>query len=144
MHRSDGSGTTYIFSNYLSSIDPAWAAKVGTGKTLNWPDAGKSPKATSAWPPGCPHPLLHRLRRKLLLPGPALLVAAIRNEAGHDATPSTQSVAADAAQKPDITPADFSIVNEPGASSYPICGYSWALVYTRQASQTTGQASSTS
>ena len=37
VHRSDGSGTTYIFSNYLSSIDPAWAAKVGTGKTLNWP-----------------------------------------------------------------------------------------------------------
>ena len=36
VHRSDGSGTTYIFSNYLSSIDPAWASKVGTGKTLNW------------------------------------------------------------------------------------------------------------
>jgi hypothetical protein len=37
VHRSDGSGTTYIFSNYLSSVDPAWAAKVGTGKTLHWP-----------------------------------------------------------------------------------------------------------
>ena len=37
VHRSDGSGTTYIFSNYLSSVYPAWAAKVGTGKTLNWP-----------------------------------------------------------------------------------------------------------
>ena len=37
VHRSDGSGTTYIFSNYLSSVDPAWASKVGTGKTLNWP-----------------------------------------------------------------------------------------------------------
>ena len=35
VHRSDGSGTTYIFSNHLSSIDPAWAAKVGTGTTLN-------------------------------------------------------------------------------------------------------------
>ena len=37
VHRSDGSGTTYIFSNYLSSISPTWAAKVGTGKTLHWP-----------------------------------------------------------------------------------------------------------
>ena len=37
VHRSDGSGTTYIFSNYLSSVSPAWAAKVGTGKTLHWP-----------------------------------------------------------------------------------------------------------
>ena len=37
VHRSDGSGTTYIFSNYLSAVSPAWASKVGTGKTLNWP-----------------------------------------------------------------------------------------------------------
>ena len=44
------------------------------------------------------------------------------------------------AQKPDITPTDFSIVNQPGASSYPISGYSWALIYTRQPSQATGQA----
>ena len=46
VHRSDGSGTTYIFSNYLSSVDPTWAAKVGTGKTLNWP-VGRGPKATA-------------------------------------------------------------------------------------------------
>ena len=37
VHRSDGSGTTYIFSNYLSSVSPAWASKVGAGKALNWP-----------------------------------------------------------------------------------------------------------
>ena len=71
----------------------------------------------------------------LLLP-----FAAIRNQAGNYVTPSTQSVTADAAQKPGITPADFSIVNQPGASSYPISGYSWALVYTRQPDQVTGQA----
>jgi ABC-type phosphate transport system substrate-binding protein len=41
---------------------------------------------------------------------------------------------------PAITPNDFSIVNQPGANSYPICGYSWALVYTHQSSQATGQA----
>ena len=46
--------------------------------------------------------------------------AAIRNHAGNYVTPSTQTVTADAAQKPGITPADFSIVNQPGASSYPI------------------------
>jgi phosphate transport system substrate-binding protein len=54
--------------------------------------------------------------------------------------PSAQSVTAAAAQKPDITPADFSIVNQPGASSYPISGYSWALVYARQPNQATGHA----
>jgi len=71
----------------------------------------------------------------LLLP-----FAAIRNQAGNYVTPSAQTVAADAAQKPAITPTDFSIVNQPGADSYPISGYSWALMYTHQASQATGQA----
>ena len=71
----------------------------------------------------------------LLLP-----FAAIRNQAGNYVIPSTQTVAADAAQKPAITPTDFSIVNQPGATSYPISGYSWALVYTHQPSQATGQA----
>ena len=63
----------------------------------------------------------------LLLP-----FAAIRNQAGTYVTPSVQTVTADAAQKPAITPTDFSIVNQAGASSYPISGYSWALVYTHQ------------
>lgn len=72
--------------------------------------------------------------RGLLLP-----FAAIRNQAGNYVTPSTRTVAAAAAEKPHITPADFSIVNQPGTSSYPISGYSWALVYTHQPSQATGQ-----
>ena len=72
--------------------------------------------------------------------GLPLPVAAIRNQAGNYVIPSAQSVAADAARKPGITAADFSIVNQPGASSYPISGYSWALVYTRQPDQATGQA----
>ena len=63
----------------------------------------------------------------------------IRNQAGNYLIPSAQTVAAAAAQKPHITPADFSIVNQPGANSYPISGYSWALVYTHQTSRTTGQ-----
>ena len=93
-----------------------------------------------AWPRGRPHPVLHRLHRTVLLQRPAPAYAAIRNQAGHYVIPSTQSIAADAAQKPAITPTDFSIVNEPGASSYPITGYSWALVYAHQPSQATGQA----
>jgi len=140
VHRSDGSGTTYIFSNYLSSVDPAWAAKVGTGKTLNWP-AGEGAEgnggvaATVYNTPFSIGYVEQAYSQGLLLP-----FAAIRNQAGDDVTPSTQSVAADAAQKPGITPADFSIVNQPGASSYPISGYSWALVYTHQPNQATGQA----
>jgi phosphate transport system substrate-binding protein len=140
VHRSDGSGTTYIFSNYLSSVDPAWAAKVGTGKTLNWPvgdgEEGNAGVATAVnRTPFSIGYIEEAYDQGLLLP-----FAAIRNQAGNYVTPSAQTVAADAAQKPAITPTDFSIVNEPGASSYPISGYSWALVYTLQASLATGRA----
>ena len=73
--------------------------------------------------------------QSLLLP-----FAAIRNQAGNYVIPSPQTVTAAAARKPAITPTDFSIVNQPGATSYPISGYSWALVYTHQPDQARGQA----
>ena len=140
VHRSDGSGTTYIFSNCLSAVDPAWAAKVGTGKTLAWPVGegaeGNPGVATDVY--GTPFSIGYveeAYSQGLLLP-----FAAIRNQAGNYVIPSVQTVAADAAQKPGITPTDFSVVNEPGAASYPISGYSWALIYTRQQNQATGQA----
>ena len=140
VHRSDGSGTTYIFSNYLSSADPAWAARVGTGKTLHWP-AGEGAEGNGSvtstvfrtpWSIGY---VEQAYSQGLVLP-----FAAIRNQAGNYVLPSAQTIAAAAAQKPRITPSDFSIVNQPGASSYPISGYSWALIDTRQPDQATGQA----
>jgi len=140
VHRSDGSGTTYIFSNYLSAVDPAWASRVGTGKSLRWP-AGIGAKGNAGVTSAVAHiPFSIGYIERSYSQGPILTYAAIRNQAGHYTTPTTAAIAADAAQKPDITPTDFSIVNEPGSASYPICGYSWALIYTRQASQATGQA----
>ena len=139
VHRSDGSGTTYIFSNYLSSVSPAWAAKVGAGKTLKWPVGegaeGNGGVAASVY--RTPYSIGYveqSYSKGLLLPS-----AAIRNKAGHYVVPSVRSAAADAAQKPTITPTDFSIVNQPGTSSYPITGYSWALIYAHQPSQAIGQ-----
>jgi phosphate transport system substrate-binding protein len=139
VHRSDSSGTTYIFSNYLSSVDPAWATGVGTGKTLNWPvgegaEGNASVASTVYSTPFSIGYVEQAYERGLLLP-----FAAIRNQAGNYVTPSTRTVAAAAAQKPRITPTDFSIVNQPGADSYPISGYSWALISTHQTSQATGQ-----
>jgi phosphate transport system substrate-binding protein len=140
VHRSDGSGTTYIFSNYLSSVDPAWAAKEGTGKTLDWPvgegaEGNGGVTSTVYRTPWSIGYVEQAYSQGLLLP-----FAEIRNQAGNYVLPSEQTIAAAAAQKPGITPADFSIVNQPGASSYPISGYSWALIYTRQPSQATGNA----
>ena len=140
VHRSDGSGTTYIFSNYLSSVSPAWAKTVGAGKTIGWPvgeGAQGNGGVTSAvyrtpWSIGY---VEQAYTQGLLLP-----FAEIRNQAGNYVLPTPQTIAAAAAQKPAITPTDFSIVNQPGASSYPISGYSWTLIYTRQTDQATGQA----
>ena len=91
VHRSDGSGTTYIFSNYLSSVDPAWAAKVGTGKTLNWPTGegaegnGGVATAVNRTPFSIGY-IEQAYSQGLLLP-----FAAIRNQAGNYVTPSTQT-----------------------------------------------------
>jgi phosphate transport system substrate-binding protein len=139
VHRSDGSGTTYIFSDYLSTVSPTWAAKVGKGKTLNWPVGegaeGNGSVASEVYSTPFSIGYVEQAYAKgLLLP-----FAAIRNQAGGYVIPSTRTVAADAAQEPNITPTDFSIVNQPGVGSYPISGYSWALVYTHQPSQATGQ-----
>ncbi len=140
VHRSDGSGTTCIFSNYLSSVDPTWAAKVGTGKTLNWPTGEGAEGNSSVTSTVYRTPFSIGYVEQAYPQGPVLPFAALRNQAGNYVPPTTQTIAAAAAQKPGITPADFSIVNQPGAASYPISGYSWALIYTHQPSQTTGQA----
>ncbi len=139
VHRSDGSGTTYIFSNYLSSVSQTWAARVGTGKTLHWPvgdgaEGNGSVTATVFRTPFSIGYVEQAYSQGLVLP-----FAAIRNQAGNYVLPSTQTIAAAAAQKAHITPTNFSIVNQPGASSYPISGYSWALIYSHQPDQASGQ-----
>jgi phosphate transport system substrate-binding protein len=139
VHRSDGSGTTYIFSDYLSSVSPTWAAKVGRGKSLTWPVGEGAEGNGGVTNQVYRSPFSIGYIEQAYATGLSLPFAAIRNQAGTYVTPSTQTVASAAAQKPTITPTDFSIVNQPGPTSYPISGYSWALVYTHQSSQTTGQ-----
>jgi phosphate transport system substrate-binding protein len=140
VHRSDGSGTTYIFSNYLSAVSPAWASKVGTGKTLSWPVGEGAEGNGSVASTVNRTPFSIGYIEQAYSMGLTLPFAALRNQAGNYVTPSAQTVAAAAARKPAITPADFSIVNQPGPDSYPISGYSWALVYTHQQDQARGQA----
>jgi phosphate transport system substrate-binding protein len=139
VHRSDGSGTTYIFSNYLSSVDPTWATKVGTGKILNWPTGEGAEGNGSVTSTVFRTPFSIGYVEQAYSQGLVLPFAAIRNQAGNYVLPSTQTIATAAAQKPHITPTDFSIVNQPGASSYPISGCSWAMIYTHQPDQRRGQ-----
>ncbi|TVZ07261.1 phosphate ABC transporter substrate-binding protein PstS [Trebonia kvetii] len=140
VHRSDGSGTTYIFSNYLSQVSPAWASSVGTGRSLRWPaGTGADGNAGVAADVSRIQYSIGYTERSYTT-GTSLGNAAIANRDGRYTMPTTPAIAADAAAKPDISPDDFSIVNEPGPAAYPITGYSWVLIYLRQPSQPVGQA----
>lgn len=139
-HRADGSGTTYIFTDYLSTVSPAWASGPGTGKSVNWPNGvgGQGNEGVAGIVKNTPYSvgyveLAYALQN-------SFTYAAIQNSAGQFLLPSLKTVAADAAQRPNITAVSFSIVNQAGASSYPISGYSWALVYQLQKNTTEGTA----
>jgi phosphate transport system substrate-binding protein len=136
--RADSSGTTYIFTDFLKSANPtAWT--LGTSKTIAWPSvAVQTPKnsGVAASIQSTPYSigyveLSYAVQNKFTY-------AAIKNAAGNYVVPSLNTVAADADQKTSVSPTDFSIVNAPGATSYPISGYSWAILLQKQTSDTTG------
>ena len=136
--RADSSGTTYIFTDYLKSANPtAWT--LGTSKTIAWPaSAVQTPKnsGVAASIQSTPYSigyieLSYAIKNKFAY-------AAVKNAAGAYVVPSLNTVAADADQKTGVSSTDFSIVNQPGATSYPISGYSWAILLQKQTSDTTG------
>jgi len=136
--RADSSGTTYIFTDYLKSANPTtWT--LGTSKTIAWPSAAvQTPKnsGVAASIKATPYSigyveLSYAIQNKFSY-------AAIKNAAGNFVVPSLNTVAADANQKTSVSATDFSIVNAPGATSYPISGYSWAILLQKQTSDTTG------
>jgi phosphate transport system substrate-binding protein len=140
VHRSDGSGTSYIFTNYLSTISPAWSSGPGTGKTVKWPVGlgGKGNEGVAGLVKQVSGSigyveLAYALQNNFTF-------AAIQNPAGSWVEPSLATVASDAAQKPTVSSTNFSIVNEMGSNSYPISGYSWTLVYETQTNTNNGTA----
>jgi len=140
VHRADGSGTTYIFSNYLSQVSPAWAARAGTSRSLHWP-TGYGADGNAGVAAAIEHiPGSIGYAETSYTKGTALGYAAIANHDGNYVTPTPAAITADAAAKPAITPADFSIVNQPGPAAYPISGYSWVLISAQQPNQAAAQA----
>jgi len=138
VYRSDGSGTSYIFTNYLSVVSPTWSSGPGTGKSVSWPVGvgQKGNEGVAGFIKTTPYTLGYVELAYALQNG--FTFAKVQNSAGNFVAPSLTSVAAAAAQKPNITSVDFSIVNQAGAGSYPISGYSWALIYQLQKSTSVG------
>ena len=140
VHRSDGSGTTYIFTDYLSNVSPDWKTKVGTGKSVAWPvgQGAKGNEAVATTIKQTPGAIGYVELAYVLQTN--MTQARLKNADGSFVLPSAAGATAAAASKPNVTPTDFSIVNAVGKDSAPITGYSWAMLYKEQPDKTKGQA----
>ncbi len=141
IHRSDGSGTTGIFTHYLAQMSPTWNANVGAGYTVNWPvgigfrgNGGVADEVQNFTGSIGYVELSYALR--LHLP-----YAVVQNAAGQYVAPSIQGAQAAASSVGSIpTDLRFFIVNAPGTDAYPISGYSWLIVYQQQNDAAKGEA----
>jgi len=140
VHRAEASGTTYIFSDYLTAVSPAWASGPGKGKELKWPVGlgGKGNDGVSGQVKQTPGTigyveLAYANQNKLP-------VAKVKNAAGEFVGPTIESITAAAAgaleKLPPNTDYRVSIVNAPGGQTYPISSFTWLLVYQKQADAT--------
>lgn len=135
VHRSDGSGTTYIFTDYLSHVSAEWKAKVGTGKSVTWPApsavGGKGNEGVAGQVTNSPGAIGYvELAYVVQNHMPA---ATLQNAAGKWIADAPGGVRAAAATRPDVSPTAFSIVDTKCATCYPIAGYSWVVLYSSPA-----------
>ena len=131
VHRSDGSGTTYIWVDYLSKVSPEFKSRVGVNTAVSWPTGvgGKGNEGVAALVSQTPGSigyveLIYALQNRISY-GP------VQNAAGEFVKASVSSVTAAAAGAAAKMPADFrvSITNAPGSDSYPVSSFTWLLLY---------------
>ncbi len=129
VHRSDGSGTTFIWTDYLSKISPEWKSQVGSGTSVKWPKGlgGKGNEGVAGSVRQLPGSigyveLIYAVQNKIPY-------GSVRNSAGTFIKASLEGVTAAAASAPKM-PADFrvSITNAPGKDAYPISSFTWLLI----------------
>ena len=135
VYRSDSSGTTGVFTDYLSKVDPSFAKEVGVGKTLKWPTGlgGKGNEGVTANIKNTEGAIGY-VELTYALNG-KLPTAAIKNQAGVFATAELSSVTEAATQSLKTVPADFkmSLTNASGAKSYPIAAFTYLLAFEKTA-----------
>jgi phosphate transport system substrate-binding protein len=141
--RADGSGTSAVFTDFLSKVSPEWKERVGTGTSPNWPTGqrAKGNEGVTALVKQNPNSIGYV--EQIYAEQQKLPVAAIRNAAGQHVKPTLESVSAAAAAALPQTPEDMrvSITNPQGApDAYPISSYTYILVYKEQANAAKGRA----
>ena len=133
VHRSDGSGTSFIFTDYLSHVSPDWKSKAGAAASVSWPVAGlggKGSEGVTGLVKQTPYSIgyveaIYALQNKLGS-------ARIKNKAGQFIKGELAGVTAAAAGAAKDMPKDFrvSIVDAPGKDAYPISSFTWLLIPT--------------
>ena len=130
VHRSDGSGTTYIWTDYLSKVSPEWQSKVGKGTSVNWPVGlgGKGNEGVSALLEQTPDSiayieLIYAIQNKIQY-------GKVKNSSGEFIKADLGSVSAAAAATAKTMPDDFrvSITDPAGKGAYPISSFTWLLI----------------
>ena len=133
VHRSDGSGTTYVFTDYLTKVSPEWSSSVGKGTAVNWPVGigGKGNEGVTGLVKQTPNTigyveLVYAVQNKLP-------VGAVKNRGGRFMQASLDSITAAAASAASNMPPDFrvSITDAAAPDAYPIASFTWLLVPTR-------------
>jgi phosphate transport system substrate-binding protein len=139
VHRSDGSGTTFIFTDYLSKVSPEWKQKVGNNTSVSWPTGlgGKGNEGVSGQVKQTPNSigyveLIYALQNKMPY-------AEVKNAAGELVKPTLESVTAALATAEVPDDFRFSMTNAPGKDAYPIAGATWLLVYEQQKDASKGK-----
>jgi phosphate transport system substrate-binding protein len=131
VHRSEGSGTSYIFTDFLTKVNPDWASKVGKASAVNWPAGlgGKGSEGVAGLVKQTPGTigyveLIYALQNKMLY-------ANIQNKSGKFITPSlaTTTLASNVELPPN---AEVSLTNTDNPKGYPISSFTWALIYKEQ------------
>jgi phosphate transport system substrate-binding protein len=141
-HRAEGSGTTYIFVDFLSKVSPEFKTKVGVNTAVNWPTGvgGRGNEGVSGLVTQTPGSigyveLIYALQNKIAY-------GSVLNAAGEQVKASVQTVTAAAASAAANMPADFrvSITNAPGKGVYPISSFTWILLYEEPQDKVQGKA----
>jgi phosphate transport system substrate-binding protein len=130
VHRSDGSGTTFVWVDYLSKVSPQWKSKVGANTSVSWPTGlgGKGNEGVSGTVKQTPGSigyveLIYAVQNKMTY-------GSVKNASGEYVKATLESVSEAAAGAAKNMPADFrvSITNAPGQKAYPISSFTWMLV----------------
>jgi phosphate transport system substrate-binding protein len=134
VHRSEGSGTTFIFTSYLSAVSPDWKSKIGAAGAVRWPVGigGKGSEGVSGQVTSTPGAIGYF--ELAYAKATHIRTAQLKNRAGKFVEPSVSGAAAAGAGAAANMPADLKavFVDAPGDASYPITGFSWVVAFKNQ------------